>query len=1588
MRRDALEFAQSNEARVKAPRYVVQVVYAAGSPSFTSHRGITGISGTVIEGAVQSISSVSQKVVPEEGRATIGGATIKIVDRGDSTTFTDEIRAQLRDELAGIRDREVRIYVGFSDDFSAFVRVWTTYVQSPAFDKGVYTLSCADKSKALRQSIFEQKKTTLSTGITATQTTLPVGSTSGFQRVYHGAQYSDAPLSTVGYLRLKQSGEIVRYTGTTSTEFTGCTRGCFNTVPKAVTFDPTGDTANYPVVEEFIYLEMPGPWMALAILAGRADPLDASKTLPAHWHLGLNTSTDLVLSDFTNAGTDLYDPSDAAGGFPIRFTHLSKTDGKRFLEKEVYQLLGCYSPVFQDGRLGLRRANRIISTSGTVTRLSHAKVVKHSGITYDQAAVINQVQVDWNYDGEDFTRRTLATHGSSVAAHGSAPIKSLEFRGLHGAKHTERAVKQIVGFIWDRYAAPPIRMTGVELVPTLNVIEVGDVVRVDLPDVQDYTGTDTLNRAMEVQQVNIDWVTGRVQVELFASPTDIVALTENLTSSAVLADAWFTSAGINLATLPGFSAGHLTSSQTLTGHATEVTNAAAIWYYAGDLTIDPGVVITVKNNVQLRVRGFLTVNGKIDGKGWGRAGTADPDTPLGASTGKTHPGSPGILGVSRSGDGVDKYGGDGGASFLRNIPGAIENGSYPALPFFNVTTVSGALVPGVSDLRGSGGPSGGQIHDTTSSQKVKAKGGTGGNGGAGLLIVSRGLGFGVSGLIDLSGTDGQEGALTADNLWDPIGTADGFYMFRGGSGGGGGPGALVAYLDGDSVPYPDLTGKFLAVGGLVPITGIRAVPSGKLRGGQPYIQWLEEADVLNVGQLMGLHDPDSQVSGQQLSNAAYRIQFIPDTGTPEEDAVVKPPAPTALSVTGNVGYVDLAFTVPTGAWDVVEVFYGTANDRAFAAEVLQTRASRAQHSLPSGGEGYYWVRTRNLTTNRTSDWFPSSSTAGLFGRAQDAGLEVVMSANPTRTWNGDAFETPIAWTPPDPYTDLHCQVLQFGEVIAHETVRINLNPLTGMLTWATVLDAATVTVTASPTPANTIRFRFTHTPSGLFADDDVIAVQSGAVGEPGAPGKPGNRILGILQNRSGFTLPTDGYLYVHGFDDLGNPAVVDGDMPHNGAIIAVAKGSIGTSQKVTEGGWLIFDTALTASFSHGGTQSNMAPARKTREGWRYDDGSGWATFTATAAMLALGTYSRSSTAITTATIFGAGFSLAAVPVEAAVEVRPGDIQPGAIDELSAFISTLRPVAVVSALPALPSTNYPSGSVVYLTSDRKLYRANYALMPEAWEKSLDGADIVAGTITAASLAADLVLATLFRTANTGTRVELSGTPADPYPLWGGTGAKGIVSGSPGAGAKFYYDKIADIFGITGTLIAAKIRADANNALNVETSAGLPAALNAFISAAGRLIVAAGAGDTVVCTLDDIYHPSYSGGVQARRLQAVTQPLVLTLSAFVVPGSGSGSTSEFVNIGCKVQYRYDSGSWTDLPTVGDNRILFTETASRRQSDSMTFARSLKPKATGWTSTLAFRVVARESEGVHSGIIQAQLNVSISNLGTQGIVATQVG
>ena len=1268
MRVDPPLFDALNRADSKEPRFVVKIDYPVDSLYVTSHTGISGVPGTVLDGSLEEPSIVSQRLNPIEGRSEIGSASFSIIDR--AAEFTDEVRERLSDDV-GLRNRQCAFYLGFAGmAFADFVLVGTQRVTEASFDRGRYQIRCADIQRSAKKDIFTLAETQLALSLSATDTTVTVTSTTGFTTVKHGTSYSDAASSTVGYIKLRD--EVIRYTGKTSTTFTGCTRGALGTVAAAYDVDSSTPAARREKVTEHVYLELPAVKLAYAILTGAL--YGDSATLPASWHLGIDASL-IRLSDFTGIGPDLWDGGD--GGTIIRFEHLKRTDGKKFLEEEICRLLGCFMPVYADGALGFKRATRVLSDAATVATLDESNSVQVGELVHDMDDLHNVFRIEWNWTGSDFTRTTTLIDTDSAAIHGTADPLELKLKGLYGGRATDQLIFQLVDSLRDRYAAPPQRIS-VEVLHSLNRLEVGDVVRVRYASVRDFAGSgNSIDRSFEVQSISVNHRTGAVSLELFGSTAPASARSPTAATTA-LPDAYYTATGTALSSVATITGGTMaTGTYSLSGGS---TLAGSVWYHAGDLTIPEGTTLNISGNVQLRVRGYLAVNGTINGVGTGRSGTTD------TANMTLNAGTPGYVGNSRGRDG-QSVSQKGGNPIMSTVPAQRTVAANASFPYLELR-VSGSTLSGLpTDLRGTGGAPGGKVDYQGA---FRAKGGAGGSGGAGLAIISRGFSTGASALINLSGTDG-----TAGDYWDDEGK-----RWHAGAGGAGGPGGFLLLLDGSTVSAPDLANRFRGRTGAVPTP---ALYDDKLKyldvpGPQRYN--------LNDRNFAGWQDP-SVISSADLSFSAQRTQFIPADEAATADVDEAPPSVSALTATAQDGYTLVEWTLPTdpASYDAVELFASITNARGDAVKVFDGRTSDFKHVTNDTTARYYWARTRRGRVRST--WFPTTLTSSVTVAARPPTLTGLLT-NETTALAADSAGV----------------VASFAAAAGVFKVYVGTTEVTTSCTFSVVstsnlsvtIGASTGSYSATAMTADTGTAVFRATYAGSYTLDKVFTVTKAKAGTNGAAGADGKRGAGLYfasvgASGTGYSISSgDATLWDGGTltDALAQEAAAyiiatSG----NGAIemrdvLTIAEANTRAAQRIYTGSRKTSTTGITASDW----------SSKVTEVF---DGSVIVTGTLSASKITVGTLSALRVDIDGLTLTNSGGKLAISSGGVTTtylgdgSVTSGKVADGAVTtgkiadsalSVAKFAAGIRPIEIVDALP---TTGNVEGRLVYLTSDDKLYR---------------------------------------------------------------------------------------------------------------------------------------------------------------------------------------------------------------------------------------------------------------------------------------------
>lgn len=967
MRSDNANYTARNIEPSKDPRYTVELAFDFDNTDlhyFTSHADAqipVAATSTASSIATGGISGTSQKIKPDKGLASIGNIRVKLVDDGE--VISDLFNTKL-DIGEGLRGKRVRVYTSFVDEvWNDYVLVQTQIIDRVNYLNGIYTLDCSDIQRSERKDIFDLAKTTLSSAMTETLLLVPVYSVTGFETLQHGTSYSDAtsdftssPQDIRTVLYVKVEDEIIRCTGTTTDATYGLSfvvdsdnaspqntgRGALNTRAAAHNVDNTlTDNDRKTKVQEYVYLQMPIPKLIYAILTGNLEG-QSGEVLPTKWHLNIDTSF-VRLADFTGIGSDWWDTTDDTAGVVGNFLGLKKQDGKKFIETQLNLLLGAYNPIYSDGALGLKRMTNILSGAGYIRELNESNVISVSSLDHDMRSVQNIYQIEWNWDDtqEKYTRTTLMIDQASINKHGDARLTNLSFRGLDGDRHTEETVFNLFNSLRDRYSGPPLKLR-VSCLPRLNVLEVGDIVNVNLSTVRDFNGTlKPLDRPFEVQGVSINWLTGIVSLDLFGSSQAAGGLALG-TASSVLNDSFYTSSGTELSAFINGLTSPNGGAHTITGGVLHITaditlpgsTPATVYYYDGPVTIDDPNTVTITNNIELRVKGHLTINGIISGAGQGHAGVA--------SNASQYPptlsGTEGYLSSTQPGGGV-KW----SIEFLGANNGVTSNealttaGIADQLEYFTLIndTTTDTLSGVPTDLRGSSGAGGGNaaafFNGTTT--LILGVGGNGGASGAGLITITRGASFGTSGNVDLSGGNGSAGTN-----WSAVNLASG-------GGAGGGPGCWLILLDGATVAIPNTTStEFIANQGDTPIAGTPI--------SSPFL-WTDDITIaLGFKQLRSSFYIGSGATGRDRNTAANRIQFIPEYIAAEID----PPLLTVVAPTSLV--------LKSGDNDLLKATDGTIISRINTSWTASTDQNLGGYEV-------------EFKLSAESNWLPASNTVNL-----------------------------------------------------------------------------------------------------------------------------------------------------------------------------------------------------------------------------------------------------------------------------------------------------------------------------------------------------------------------------------------------------------------------------------------------------------------------------------------------------------------------------------------------------------------------------------------------------------------------------------
>lgn len=210
----------------------------------------------------------------QENVITFDGTTTSIkqslnIDKGESASISNMAIAMIDDGsitelitpglvLDDVLQRKCRVWIGFEqtaypDDYFIVFRGVITDVTS---DSGKVTFQLNSPEDKKRSNIYKSVETRLTSAITNSQTTIPLETVANILTPVLGPDLTYDP-AFEAYVKIgdEQSSELVKFTGISGLNLTGCVRGQFATTAQAWA-DETTVTTFYRLIDDAIPLAL------------------------------------------------------------------------------------------------------------------------------------------------------------------------------------------------------------------------------------------------------------------------------------------------------------------------------------------------------------------------------------------------------------------------------------------------------------------------------------------------------------------------------------------------------------------------------------------------------------------------------------------------------------------------------------------------------------------------------------------------------------------------------------------------------------------------------------------------------------------------------------------------------------------------------------------------------------------------------------------------------------------------------------------------------------------------------------------------------------------------------------------------------------------------------------------------------------------------------------------------------------------------------------------------------------------------------------------------------------------------------------
>lgn len=770
-------YAKKDQSLSRENRWVFELAMDDAATElyyFTSHGDVVGLSGAnVFTGVLELKQVLTQKLNRRRNNSTVGSMKIELLD-------TDRVITNLFHNLLinnkALFKKRGRLWHGFKGlDFSDYIAFNTQWINRSINNDGVaYQISLADSQDEMNKTILQPLETRLAAAIGESSSSIPVYTTEGWELVQRDSTHTDAPNSAVTYIEISDNNqkEWCRVSAINAQDFS-VARGQLGTSPKNWTIPNDANEERGPKVRELIFIHMDRAKATWAFLTGEDLDNPGVKLFPDHWHCGV--SPDKFTRAQFVALKNVYKPY-------YRIA-LPKSNGKKWIETACLRDMFKFLRVNGEGKMDLIEAGPVGRDTSSVAVISDEDAWDFSDLTLDDSEIVNHVTINWSWDPlpkkahyrrvNSFQLGDTDIVGSSIYLYGERR-EEVDLPLINGMEATTTTILGIANQYMERYAGPNAKCSA-KIFPYLSRLQVGDIVQAASSSVFDFSTGTTLNRSMQILQKQVDR-NGDITVSLFGNTHKAELITDgdtyNLTDSAY----------VRGTPLPNVVNGVLNAETTIDG----------VYYHLGDLTINANK-LRFTQNAQLWVRGLITLSLQdgIDGAGAGTQTAQFLGTSVGGSGYRSTPieTSPGVWDYQ-----------------TERLHPLIAEGEHSTAPIFDLDNENGTNILNLPiNLRGSGGPDGGaHIVETLVPDIEVLDGADAVNGGAGLLIVSRGFIRTGQGSINLSGAPANPAPSMYSN-------AMGRNIWAGESGHGS-PGCLLYLFDGSTSSIPQLQGYVKAQG--------------------------------------------------------------------------------------------------------------------------------------------------------------------------------------------------------------------------------------------------------------------------------------------------------------------------------------------------------------------------------------------------------------------------------------------------------------------------------------------------------------------------------------------------------------------------------------------------------------------------------------------------------------------------------------------------------------------------------------------------------------------------------------------------------